>query len=79
MSSTKLLDTEIWLVCKTVSDQSPLRTGTSCVTMRLSIAGVAQRGRGRSVGLSEEEGGEGETREETREEDREEGEDLTLS
>lgn len=40
----------------------------------LPVVGVAQRGRGRSVGLSEEEGGEGETRQETREEDGEEGE-----
>lgn len=39
----------------------------------LPVAGVAQRGRGRSAGPSEEEGCEGEARQETREEDGEEG------
>lgn len=39
----------------------------------LPVAGVAQRGRGRSAGPSEEEGREGEARQETREEDGEEG------
>lgn len=60
-----------------VSDPSAGSTGTCCgLMMRLAIAGVAQRGGGRAVGLSEEEGGEGETCEEKREEDGEEGENI---
>lgn len=52
---------------------SPVRIRSSCALMRLLVAGVAQRGRGRSARLTAEEGSEGEAREATREEDREEG------